>query len=401
MSADSLDRPMPQVHTLAADSSSTVEAAVRPQAQPAGTGSTTGSTYGPVFMHEVLAQLSTDDAVLDLGCGNGSFPYSRYAHLRISAVDIAPPEKQLPGNVQFRLGRAEDLPFDNSAFKLVIAHYVLEHVADFGQALQEIERVLEPHGQLCMAVPDARSFEDQLYRVLFAGGGHLQQPTLEWIIRETYRHTSLKLVSYADWPAAMVYFDESDEMRAFTYAVMNTAERITGCNLWARSNYVLLFRKEETLGYRRVDRACTYCGEGDPVAHDRTSPRPAAANDPLAPAMEGHRVDWRCPHCGRVNKLRVAPSAVEGPRLKTDLERFEQRYGGRLKRAVPVPDPASASSGVNWGVPTSPGAIPNGPAPLTALELHELRWLAKWSHWFRSHLRFYNFLRRLKRAVAR
>lgn len=325
----------------------------------------------PLFMRELLAALQPGDSVLDLGCGRGSFVYGDYPNLRISALDVTPPEVAFPGHAEFRLGSAEALPYQEAAFRLVIANYVFEHFADFTKALEEAERVLCEGGWLYMSVPNARSFEDYLYRAIFAGGGHLHQPTLEWVIRQTYQHTGLKLIRYTDWPAAMVFFGQQEEMRAFTSAVLYTVQRVTGENLRACSNYVLLFRKEVGLGYRTVRHICTHCGDG--VALD------LASEDVPDPA------GWVCPRCGRTNIERVEAGQIDGARLQADIQAFEAEYGDRLKRALALPLDGEGQDRIS----------------LSPVELEELHWLAKWSLWFRSHLRFYYFLRRLKRLVFR
>mgnify|MGYP001767800775 CR=1 FL=1 len=343
---------------------------------------------GPLFMRELLAQLQPGEAVLDLGCGRGSFAYADYPALRIDALDVAPPEVSFPSHVTFRLGRAEKLPYPDEAFRLVIAHYVFEHFADFVQALLEAERVLRVGGWLYMSAPNARSFEDLLYRALFAGGGHLQQPTLEWIMRQVYEHTGLKLVTYCDWPAAMTFFGDHEEMRAFTTAVLHTFQRVTGQDLRAAANYVLLFRKEETIGYRFAPRACTYCGDGASAGPGAPELRPLAGSGNSA---EQPLESWECPFCGRRNVLAVEAADLDPARLQADLERFERDYGGRLKRSGYAPPPVATAGGLAEAVAT----------PFSPVEVQELRWLAKGSLWFRSHLRLYYFFRRLKRLVVR
>jgi SAM-dependent methyltransferase len=332
------------------------------------------ATVIPLFIDELLSELEQGDPVLDLGCGQGTFSYEKYPHLRISALDIVRPDVKLPDHVRFRLGTAQSLPYDDGTFRLVIAHCVFEHFPDFAGAIQEAERVLSLGGRLYMSVPDARSFEDQLYRATFAGGGHLQQPTLEWIIGQVYRNTGLKLICYTDWPAGMSFLGDHDEMRAFAFAVLNTVHQVTGQDLRAHSSYVLLFRREAGIGYRRVTRTCTYCGTGDGVDN------PAAAGS--APG------NWVCPACGRENRVLITPADVSPERLRTDVERFDAEFGGTLK-AVPVPDQVGTALGVGGGVGLA----------MSTVELQELRWLVKWSLRFRSHLRFFDALRRLRRLT--
>lgn len=328
----------------------------------------------PLFMDELLSDLGEGEPVLDLGCGGGTFAYERYPSLKISALDVVSPDVKFPDHVEFCLGTAQNLPYDDGKFRLVIAHSVFEHFSDFACAVREAERVLCMGGWLYMSVPDARSFEDQLYRATFAGGGHLQQPSLEWIVGQVYRNTGLKLIRYADWPAGMSFLGDHAEMRAFTYAVLNTVRQVTGQDLQTHSSYVLLFRKEDGVGYRKVVRTCGHCGKGDSMG------------DPGAAGPAGG--DWICPACGCENLVSVKLSDVSRERLQADVMRFDAESGGTLK-AIPIPAQFEEPPGMR-----------SGNLDMSAVEIQELRWLAKWSLWFRGHLRLYDALRRLKHLAA-
>lgn len=41
------------------------------------------NTISPLFIDEILSELGQGEAVLDLGCGQGTFSYEKYPHLRI------------------------------------------------------------------------------------------------------------------------------------------------------------------------------------------------------------------------------------------------------------------------------------------------------------------------------
>lgn len=49
-------------------------------------------------------------------------------------------------NFKFQIIDAEDIPYDNSTFDVVMANHMLYHVEDIGKALSEIYRVLKPGG---------------------------------------------------------------------------------------------------------------------------------------------------------------------------------------------------------------------------------------------------------------
>ncbi len=49
---------------------------------------------------------------------------------------------------------AQDLPFADSSFGVVIIKHIVEHLPDPAQAIREISRVLEPNGILILATPN-------------------------------------------------------------------------------------------------------------------------------------------------------------------------------------------------------------------------------------------------------
>ena len=269
-----------------------------------------GRGQTPLFMHELLEKLAPGSTVLDLGCGNGSFCYAHFPALKIYALDQTKPAKldEFPPKVEFRQGTAEVLPYADETFDLTIGNFVFEHF-DFPAALLEVERVLKVGGLLYMSVPNSRSFEDNLYRAMFAGGGHWQRHTFESIMHQVYRHTGLKLVSYADWPAGFTFWEENEALRSFVFSVVESVKRSSGLDLRARSNYIFLFRREESLGYRQVARVCTYCGAGDGID------QPAEADD--AP--------WRCRSCGRENRG-GALTLGEREQIEQDMRALWKRY---------------------------------------------------------------------------
>jgi SAM-dependent methyltransferase len=108
---------------------------------------------------------------LDLGCGRGSFPREATS-ARVVRVDR---EARRAGQdaTSFVQADAARLPFPDRTFAAVIANHSLEHFGDLNGALSEIGRVITPGGNLFVAVPDASTFTDRLYRWLARGGGHV------------------------------------------------------------------------------------------------------------------------------------------------------------------------------------------------------------------------------------
>ncbi len=93
---------------------------------------------------------------LDVGCGEGRF-CRVLSGLGVAPIGIDPTEALLslarskaPGG-DYRLGRAEDLPFADERFDLVVSYLSLIDIPDFETAITEMARVLKPGGTLMIA----------------------------------------------------------------------------------------------------------------------------------------------------------------------------------------------------------------------------------------------------------
>lgn len=95
--------------------------------------------------------------VLDIGCGAG-FTAEFLAMRGARVVGIDPTEsalrvaemhaKECDLNIQYVVGSAEQLPFPEDTFDVVVCVDVLEHVVSLEKSLQEAWRVLKPGGHL-------------------------------------------------------------------------------------------------------------------------------------------------------------------------------------------------------------------------------------------------------------
>jgi ArsR family transcriptional regulator len=106
----------------------------------------------------------------DLGCGTGQMaaalaPFVR----RVIAVDtsaamLQAAKKRLSGfdNIELRRGDLEALPIDDERLDAATLTLVLHHLADPGQAMREVARVLKPGGRLLMI--DMLSHDRENYR---------------------------------------------------------------------------------------------------------------------------------------------------------------------------------------------------------------------------------------------
>jgi len=98
-----------------------------------------------------------DKDILDIGCGIGTYVAKlRLFSDRVWGVDIDPEKvaqasQKLPG---IQAASAENLPFDDHSFDVVLLNEVIEHVADDRAALREACRVLRPGGKMVIFAPN-------------------------------------------------------------------------------------------------------------------------------------------------------------------------------------------------------------------------------------------------------
>jgi SAM-dependent methyltransferase len=121
-------------------------------------------------VYEILEYLQPGALVLDLGCRNGSFPINFRNDISVIRVDLE--KTDIAGS--FVQADAQHLPFPSKSFDAVILNHTLEHIAHLKPSLQEIGRVVKSSGAAFVAVPDARTLADRIYRKVYRdAGGHV------------------------------------------------------------------------------------------------------------------------------------------------------------------------------------------------------------------------------------
>ncbi|HSB02741.1 MAG TPA: class I SAM-dependent methyltransferase [Anaerolineales bacterium] len=106
------------------------------------------------------AKIRAGQRVLDVACGTGVLaralaervgPTGSVTGLDINEGMLAVAKRKAP-KIEWRHGRAESLPFDNSTFDAVVSQFGLMFFEDRLAAVREMSRVLRPGGQLAVAV---------------------------------------------------------------------------------------------------------------------------------------------------------------------------------------------------------------------------------------------------------
>ncbi|MFX1255895.1 MAG: class I SAM-dependent methyltransferase [Promethearchaeota archaeon] len=105
-----------------------------------------------------LCHINKETHVLDIGCGVGQTPcyLAKRVGCRVVGIDInarmverakeRAKRMRVEDNVEFRIADAQELPFDDNVFDVVITESVIAMVEDKQRAISECMRVIKPGG---------------------------------------------------------------------------------------------------------------------------------------------------------------------------------------------------------------------------------------------------------------
>jgi SAM-dependent methyltransferase len=233
-------------------------------------------------MDEILRHLQAGARVLDLGSLTGSFRAEACPGALVVRVDLETPAAGSPGG--FVLADGARLPFAEHFFDVVIANHSLEHVDNLRTVLSEIGRVVSPCGSVYVAVPDASTFSDGLFRWVYRGGGHINPfRSAAELAAEITRATGLELSGSRPLYSSFeylnrYYFKPGPDFRLWMVGngsrrfimllsyLARLADRVLGTRL-SIYGWALYFGKlEEAVEPAPWSNVCVGCGSGYPAA---------------------------------------------------------------------------------------------------------------------------------------
>ncbi len=100
--------------------------------------------------------LPANARLLDAGCGSGRTLQELKRYGEASGIELSPEAAEIArgrGDLEVRIGRLEELPWESGTFDLITCMDVIEHTPDDRATLRELRRVARPGGWLIVTVP--------------------------------------------------------------------------------------------------------------------------------------------------------------------------------------------------------------------------------------------------------
>ena len=126
------------------------------------------ATVEHLHRYAIARDYVKDKTVLDIACGEGygAVLLSQEAKF-VSGVDgdnetiLKAKVKYKAMNLEFRMGKAEDIPFKDAEFDVVTCFETFEHATEHQRIISEFKRVLKPGGLLILSTPDKKNYSDK------------------------------------------------------------------------------------------------------------------------------------------------------------------------------------------------------------------------------------------------
>lgn len=122
------------------------------------------------YEHLVRKHFEKNMKILDIGCGHADYFADLYTDNK-NVFGLDPDQEALDknkiiANENRKNGTAENIPFPNLSFDLVICAFVLEHVQNVEKAVSEISRVLKSGGHFIFLTPNKNNYIVGLNRIV-------------------------------------------------------------------------------------------------------------------------------------------------------------------------------------------------------------------------------------------
>ncbi|NIA30706.1 MAG: methyltransferase domain-containing protein [Actinobacteria bacterium] len=154
-----------------------------------------------------IAKPQDNLAVADIGCGPGTqaLIWAKRGHT-VHGLDVNRPlvtlaqerAREAGMGIDFRVGSATDLPWEDGSMDVCIALELIEHIEDWQKCLDEFTRILRPDGILCLSTTNKLCpVQDEFKLPLF---GWYPDVLKKYYIKLAI-NSKPDLVNYAHYPA--------------------------------------------------------------------------------------------------------------------------------------------------------------------------------------------------------
>jgi ubiquinone/menaquinone biosynthesis C-methylase UbiE len=178
---------------------------------------------------DALLRAEPGSHVLDVGCGTGDDvralaarvgPRGRVVGLDASEQLIARARPAGPGcaPVEFVLGQAGALPFEDATFDVARSERVIQHVPDPAAAVAEMLRVVRPGGQVLVTDPDhgmwAPDLDDRelTRRIMTWWGDQVPHPWAGRRLRDLFVRAGARDVTVTPQPVVLTSLAAADSL---------------------------------------------------------------------------------------------------------------------------------------------------------------------------------------------
>ena len=263
-----------------------------------------------VDIYDWISQLRSNQWVLDIGAGEGSFPGAAFSCGWL-ALDEDPATFTTTVRYSRVFGGSHRLPVRDGSVDLVISHHSLEHLAPLDETLAEMARVLKPGGRCYISVPNGYGLCDAIYRLVFLGGGHVNRFRRDEAIRMVEQRLNIRLVAWQRLYTSFVY------LRKLMELLQNSPPHLPARLLaisWLPQSCVGFVQRTLYVGTRFLDRwlRTDFAVYGWAFFFERLPEQPAVEQPAFLnvclycgtgqPAASAPRTGWlscRCPNCSR------------------------------------------------------------------------------------------------------
>lgn len=105
-----------------------------------------------------FAAARPNDRILEVGVGGGhvlaKFPDHKRTGIDLSPTMLGRARRRLGNDVELLQGSADQLPFEDNTFDVVLCTEVLEHVVDPNRVVRELMRVAKPGARVVVSIPN-------------------------------------------------------------------------------------------------------------------------------------------------------------------------------------------------------------------------------------------------------